>query len=236
MRKLAVVTGASGGIGYAIALALATAGFHAVLVARRAGLLDELAERIRSTGGSAEVCAVDLLAEKAAETIASLIDGRAVDVLVHCAAAFAQAPFAEADTRDFDRLFQLNVRSPLMLTQRLLPNVIDSLGMVVFINSSVGLRAGRDMVIYGATKHALRAVADTLRLEVNQHGVRVLSLYCGRVATPMQEQLFAAERRPYQPELLTQPSDIAEALLGVLALPRTTETTDIHVRPAKASY
>jgi NADP-dependent 3-hydroxy acid dehydrogenase YdfG len=84
---------------------------------------------------------------------------------------------------------------------------------------------------YDASKHALRALADSLRAEVNESGVRVLSIFLGRTASEMQEQLHDEERRNYRPELLLQPQDVASAIVSALMLPRTAEITDIHVRP-----
>ena len=82
-----------------------------------------------------------------------------------------------------------------------------------------------------ATKHAMKAVADSLRDEVNRHGVRVASIFLGRTATERQRAIFAAERRPYQPEHLIQPDDVAGLVLFLLQLPRTGEVTDVVLRP-----
>ena len=84
---------------------------------------------------------------------------------------------------------------------------------------------------YDATKHALKAIADALRGEVNPHGVRVLIVYLGRTATEMQAQIHRMENKPYQPELLLQPEDVASVIMNALSLPRTAEVTDIHIRP-----
>jgi NADP-dependent 3-hydroxy acid dehydrogenase YdfG len=84
---------------------------------------------------------------------------------------------------------------------------------------------------YSATKHALKAIADSLREEVNAEGVRVVSVYPGRTATPMQAEVHELEGKPYKPERLMQPADVAEVVLTALTLPRTTEVTDLMVRP-----
>jgi NADP-dependent 3-hydroxy acid dehydrogenase YdfG len=84
---------------------------------------------------------------------------------------------------------------------------------------------------YDATKHALKAIADSLRAEVNSYGVRVLSVYPGRTATDMQARIHKAEDRSYRPELLLQPADVASVILNALLVPRTAEVTDIHIRP-----
>ena len=89
---------------------------------------------------------------------------------------------------------------------------------------------------YSATKHAFKALADSLRAEVNPDGIRVLSIYPGRTATPRMETLFAQEGRAYRPELLLQPEDIASIVLSTVMLPWTAEVTDIRIRPMAKSY
>jgi NADP-dependent 3-hydroxy acid dehydrogenase YdfG len=113
-----------------------------------------------------------------------------------------------------------------------LPSLVAARGQIVFINSSVGQSVKRPEVAqYAATKHALRAIADSIREEVNPKGVRVLSLYLGRTATPMQEAVAREEGRNYNPESLLQPDDVAEVVVHTLTLPRTAEVTDISIRP-----
>jgi short-subunit dehydrogenase len=118
-----------------------------------------------------------------------------------------------------------------MLTQALLPLLKARQGQIVFINSTVGLRAGANVGQYAATKHGLKALADSLRDEVNADGVRVLSVFLGRTATPMQAAIHEMEGRVYHPEFLMQPEDVAAVVINALSLPRTAEMTDIHVRP-----
>ncbi len=105
------------------------------------------------------------------------------------------------------------------------------MGEVVFINSSSGIVAKPMSAQYDSTKHALKAIADSLRGEVNAHHVRVLSVYLGRTASEMLERIHRMEGKPYRPELLLQPEDIASVMLNALSLPRTAEVTDVHIRP-----
>jgi NADP-dependent 3-hydroxy acid dehydrogenase YdfG len=123
------------------------------------------------------------------------------------------------------------VRAPYLLTQLLLPALLDASGDIVFLNSSVVFFPRPNLSQFAATQHALRGLADTLRAELNSEGVRVLTLYAGRTATQRQERLFREEGRPYTSERLLQPEDIASCLVNALALPRTAEVTEIRVRP-----
>jgi NADP-dependent 3-hydroxy acid dehydrogenase YdfG len=145
-----------------------------------------------------------------------------------------QATLEAARIEDLDVQYSVNVRAPYMLTQHLLPLLTAAQGQIVFVNSTVGLMAKRPEVgQYGATKHALRAVADSLREEVNANGIRVLSVYLGRTATPLQETIHRLEGREYHPEALLQPDDVAAVVLQALFLPPTAEVTDISIRPMR---
>jgi NAD(P)-dependent dehydrogenase (short-subunit alcohol dehydrogenase family) len=124
-----------------------------------------------------------------------------------------------------------NLLGPYVLIRRLLPLLVKAQGMIVFMNSTQGLRASAGVGQYAATKHALKAVADSLRDEVNPAGVRVMSIFPGRTATEMQRAVFAVEGGPYRPERLIQPDDVAALVLSLLQLPRTSEVTDITLRP-----
>lgn len=159
-----------------------------------------------------------------------------VDVLVMCAGEIAHGPVESASLADFDKLYRANVRANYRLVQNLLPMLRKRPGQIVFINSSVGLSARPNVGQFSATQHALRALTDALRAEVNTDGIRVLSVYPGRVATPRQEKLYAKQGTDYKPELLLQPEDIASVVLNALILPRSAEVTEISIRPLAKSY
>jgi NADP-dependent 3-hydroxy acid dehydrogenase YdfG len=231
--QTAVVTGAGTGVGAAIALALAGAGAAVHLIGRRVDMLEATAAKARDMGVEATSHAADLSTDCGQQKLTQQLahDLHHVDVLVQNAATHSSEAIERANLKEFDTLFQTNVRAPYALTQALLPMLKARRGQIVFINSSSGLTAKPSTAQYDATKHALKAVADALRGEVNPHGIRVLSLYLGRTASPMQAQIHRMENRPYQPELLLQPEDVASVIVNVLSLPRTAEVTDIHIRP-----
>jgi short-subunit dehydrogenase len=177
---------------------------------------------------------MDLAREDQTQDLADalLAQGGTVDVLVHSAGTWSYGDFLTASVRELDRMYAVNVRAPYLLTQALLPALRERKGQIVFINSTAGLTARAGVAQYAATKHALKAIADSLRDEVNADEVRVVSVYPGRTATPLQEQVFAAEGKPYAPERLMQPADVASVVLQAITLPRTAEVTDVTVRQA----
>ena len=137
---------------------------------------------------------------------------------------------ARAPLGALDRQYQANVRGPLLLTQRLLARLKNPHGQIVFINSSVGLKARANAGHFSATQHAFKALADALREEVNAVGIRVMNVFPGRTATPRIENLHEQEGRPFQPEVLLQPEDIASVVVNALPLPWTAEVTDINIQ------
>ncbi len=235
---LAVVTGASGGIGRAIALALARESSRLCVVGRDPVSLEET---VAAAKRFSQVTSfqVDLTVEENLKPLLRYLERNAdrLDILIHSAGVIHQDPMACARIEDFDHQYATNVRAPYLITQRLLPMLTTARGQIVFVNSSVGLMAKRPEIgQYSATKHALKAIADSVREEVNPKGIRVLTVYLGRTATPMQEALYQRERKDYHPESLLQPEDIATMIISALSLPRTAEVTDISIRPMQKSY
>jgi NAD(P)-dependent dehydrogenase (short-subunit alcohol dehydrogenase family) len=233
---IAVVTGASSGIGRAVSIALAREGAHLCAVGRNRVALAETAAAARQFSQVRDF-QIDLTLEESFKPLlAHLADAGKLDILIHCAGVIHRNLMDGSRIEDFDLQYATNVRAPYLLTQRLLPLLTAARGQIVFINSSAGLTAKRPEVgQYAATKHALRAIADTLREELNPKGVRVLSVYLGRTATPMQEALFHEEGKAYHPETLLQPEDVASVIVNALTLARTAEVTEISIRPMQKS-
>ncbi|MGH9970457.1 MAG: SDR family oxidoreductase [Pyrinomonadaceae bacterium] len=232
-RKLAVVTGASSGVGRSIALALAEAGADVALLGRRITLLRAVAKKCIESGSRAACYKVDLLNERKVYELKKQVTKTLgeVDILVHSAGVIARANVATASSKEFDWQYQSNVRAPFALTRLFLPALTERKGHIVFINSTVGLVGAAGVSQYAATKHALRAFADSLREELNPHGVRVLSVFLGRTATPMQAKVHQWEGKSYTPERLVQPQQVASVVIGALVLGPEAEVTDIRIRP-----
>jgi len=228
----ALVAGGSEGIGRAIALALAVRGHDVWIAARRTEPLEAVVAEIRAGGGTVQGRSVDLVDDAARATLVEEVlagDG-GLDVLVHSNGTIVRGDIADAALDDFDLQYAANVRAPYALTQALLPGLVRAQGQVVFVNSSAGLAPSANASQYGATMHALRAIANVLRDEVNAAGVRVTSIYPGRTATPRQARIHEWEGKEYRPERLLQPEDVAAIVVAALELPRTAEVTDITIR------
>jgi short-subunit dehydrogenase len=232
--QVAVVTGASSGIGKAIALALAEHGATVCLVSRRLQELEAVvSSSCRTAPSRLRPYQADLAQEKNIHQLVARVQGDLgdIDLLIHSAGIFSRGPVSCASPTDFESQLRTNVLGPYALTQALLPKLRVRSGQIVFINSSAALVARENVSQYAASKHALKAFADSLREEVNKDGIRVLSLYLGRTATPLQAKVCVMENKPYRPEELIQSSDVAAMVVSALSLPRTAEVTEILMRP-----
>jgi short-subunit dehydrogenase len=237
-NRVVVVTGASQGIGRAIALGLAKKKAVLFLVARNGSALQEVADIASTSSPRVMLKAADLAVDGADTEIAESLGQEfgGLDGLVHCAGAFSMGALETASIDELDRLYRTNVHIPYGLTQSLLPLLKRRKGQIAFVNSSQGMQARACVGQFAASQHALKAIADSLRDEVNSDGIRVLSVYCGRTATPRMEAMYKLEGREYKPELLLQAEDVAEAVINALMMPLTAEVTNITMRPLMKSY
>jgi NAD(P)-dependent dehydrogenase (short-subunit alcohol dehydrogenase family) len=232
-NQVAIVTGASRGIGRAIALGLAAQGATVGLVGRDREALDEVAATARAMAPHVVSYRADVTIDREVARLKTSVEADlgGIDILVHCAAVIHVGDVERSSHAEFDEQYRANLYAPYVVTKAFLPMLRSRRGQIVFINSSLGLQTRAAVGQYAATKHALKALADTLRDEVNADGVRVLSVYPGRTATPRQAAIHALEGRPYLPERLLQPEDVASIVISALGLAPTAEVTDIKIRP-----
>jgi NAD(P)-dependent dehydrogenase (short-subunit alcohol dehydrogenase family) len=219
-EAVALVAGASGDIGRAISFNLLSAGAEVFMLGRNMARLAQPPppEKFRE---KCRFVVADLTDNDAIGRINAEISSRnRLDVLVLSSGTYERS----LEPAVFASQIAANVLGPYALLYQLLPLLLEAKGQVVFINSSQALKATAGLGQYAATKHAMKAVADSLRDEVNAHGVRVMSLFLGRTASERQRAaIFAVEGRPYPPERLIQPADVAAVVLSLMQLPRTGE-------------
>jgi len=236
-EQTALVTGASGGIGRAVSGYLAAAGVSLCLSGRRPDALSGVAAALSAPDHPALTYPADLAEEDQVRGLGAFVEQQfdGLDLLVHCAGYIATGPVASMSIEELDRHYRVNFRAPYLLTQLLLPMLRRRSGQIIFVNSSVVFHPKEGVTQYAAMKHALRGFSDSLRAEVNPHGIRVMTVYPGRTAGGMQERLFSEEGRQYHPEQLSQPEDVASAIVAALSMPRTTEVLEILLRPTRKS-
>jgi NADP-dependent 3-hydroxy acid dehydrogenase YdfG len=236
--RFALVTGASSGIGRAIARALAAEAAALRLVGRDGDRLAVAQREALEAGASeAEIVRADLASDAGLEEIVASARRLApLDILVHSAGAYERGAVERGSAHAFDRQYRANLRAPFVITQGVLPLLRERGGDIVFVNSTQGLAASAGLGQFAATQHGLKALADSLRQEVNADDIRVLTVHLGRTATPRQQKIFAAESRSYQPERLMQPEEVAAMVVAALRLPRSAEVTSLVMRPTLKTY
>ena len=165
--RVCILTGASGGIGAALASALAEDGLEMALVARRAGPLEEAAAAIRDAGGQARAYPTDLLDPDATAAMVARVRDELgpCAVLVNNAGVETFQHFHEADSRGIEQAIALNVTAPLLLTRAVLPDMLATRGVVVNLASTAGLFGTPHGAVYSATKAAVLSATRSLRME-----------------------------------------------------------------------
>lgn len=215
--KTALVTGASRGIGAATAEALGAAGAHVILVARTAGGLEEVEERIHKAGGSATIAPVDLAENDSIARLAEAIAGRwsSLDILVLNAAMLGTlAPVAAIDAKEFARLLTLNVMAQQQMIAAFDPLLRASeAGRLIGVTSSVGATPRAYWGAYGASKAALDNLLLAYGAEnANISAVRVAIVDPGATATAMRRKAYPGEDQ----STLKSPATVANAILALV--------------------
>jgi NAD(P)-dependent dehydrogenase (short-subunit alcohol dehydrogenase family) len=196
--RRALVTGASSGIGLGAAAALAEAGAEVTLVARRVAELEQVQYAIQSSGGLAEVLALDIT--DLAATAAALAARQPFDVLVNSAGLARHAPALDTTPEDYDAAMGLNLRAAFFLTREVARGLTarGKPGSLINVSSQMGHVGGPDRAVYCANKHALEGMTKAMALEWAPHGIRVNTLCPTFIRTPLAEQsLKDPERRAW---------------------------------------
>lgn len=235
--KIALVTGASRGIGRASAVALAREGAHVIAAARTASELETLAGEIRALGRDALAfpCDVSLEADVDAMTAAAMAQFGRVDILVNNAGAGKYGPVPSLTAADYDWMMNTNMRSTFLCTRAFLPGMIERRsGDIVFVGSVSGLRGTPNQTVYSATKHAQHGFATALDAECREHNVKVSYLAPGGTHTHF---AFGMGRTQGDPKLdqYMDPEDVADAVVFAVTQPPKVRAFLIAIRPMHES-
>ena len=214
--KWILITGASKGLGRAMALTFAEAGASLILNARSAGLLEEVKAAVEACGVECECVAGDVTDDAVIETLAALAVEWDLDVLVNNAGIVDIRPLEDVPDQRVRDVIELNMVAPILLTKALTPHFkARRAGAIVNINSGGGRKPGLHHTIYCASKFGLYGFAETLRLEFKPLGVRILNVHPGKMAT----QLFNAAGKEMDISQFIPPKDIAGVILRLLRMP-----------------
>lgn len=240
-RQIALVTGASSGIGEATALALAERGMRVALAARRADQLEALAERIRQAGGEALALVADVTNEEQTRAMVQRTQeewGR-IDILVNSAGLMLLGPIAEANTEDWRRMISTNLLGLLYATHSVLPIMkAQGSGHIVNISSAAGRTVRAGSGVYNATKWGVGALSEALRQECVQDHIRVTIIEPGIVNTDLATHItnpaareIALRRREEITPLRSE--DVASAIVYAVTQPPYVDVNEILLRPTE---
>ena len=237
--KVALVTGASSGIGEATALALASAGASVAVAARRADRLAGLVRRIQKTGVKALAVPCDMTAQAEAikavdETIAKL--GR-IDILVNSAGIMQTGGIENGDMDEYRQVFDINLFATIYACKAAVPGMLGQGGGDILNISSLAARKGNAHTnAYSASKHALNSMSDLMRQELGNRNIRVCILMPGATTTEVGDNISDPQWR-YKiqahvgKEGAVLPSEVADTIVFILSLPRNVNVSEICVRP-----
>lgn len=228
---IALVTGATSGIGRAIAYALASEGHHVLALGRNTKILAKLAEDSRITPLN-----VDLTDRMAVQESLANIE---VDILVNNAGIMPPLePFYSVKQEDIDKTIATNFAAQVTITHIVVSGMIArKRGHVFFTGSTAGHVAFPNMAVYCATKFAISGFAQALKLDLADYGIRVTEIVAGRVETNLYLNILNEEKRKamYANDSAAQPKDVADMVLAVLALPQSVDVTRFDILPTRQS-
>ncbi len=217
----AMITGAGGGLGAAIADALAPT--HTLFLAGRpSARLDTVAERLGASTWPVDFADLDAIAD----TVEPIVE---LDVLVHNAGVAYPGRVADSSVDEWRATMAVNVVGAVALTLALLPALRAAGGRVVFINSGAGRTPSPGLASYSASKFALRAFADSLRAD--EPALRVTTVYPGRIDTEMQRDLVAYEGGEYRAERFLRAQTVAQFVADAVNAPADADVHEVVVRP-----
>jgi len=243
--KTALITGASSGIGAATALKLAANGAKVGLAARRTERLQEIVSQISRAGGQAialEMDVVDVASVQAGVSRLAEAFG-SIDIVFNNAGLMPLSDIDALKTDEWHRMVDVNIKGVLNTTAAVLPHMIgQKSGHIVNTSSIAGRKVFGGLTVYCATKHAITALSDGMRIELGKkHNIRVTCVQPGAVETELYDQISDPAARQQMEDLKTQmeflkAEDIAETVLFAVQSPRHVDIAEVFVMPTQQAW
>ncbi|MBK6505189.1 MAG: SDR family oxidoreductase [Ignavibacteria bacterium] len=231
-NKIIWVTGASTGIGKAIAEKFSSKGCTVVITARSKSRLDDIVKEIRLTGREAMAYVCDVSSERSVIHTAKKIQEKygTIDVLINNAGATVFKSFLDTETKDYDNVIDTNLKGPFLCMKAVLPQMIrKKTGSIINILSVAANTTFENSSVYSASKAGMQAMASCIRKEVRKHNIKICNIYPGAVETDMWD---IKARQQFRNRMMT-PADIGDIAFDVYNKPERLMVEDLVVRPVK---
>ena len=226
-RPIALVTGATSGIGKACVAALSTSGYEVIAVGRRVDILKAICSEYNAKAVPLDIKNLSALKDELGDV--------EINVLVNNAGTIPSvSALHEMPHADIDDMISVNLTAPIHLTRIVLPNMIkNGSGHIFFTGSTAGQTPFPSVAVYGATKAAISSFAASLRCDISGSNVRVTEIVAGRVQTEIYNNAIDAEARQemYTAFDAVQPKDVAEMLMNVIKMPQHVDITRFDILP-----
>tara|TARA_B100000029_G_C17592206_1_gene962917 strand:+ start:1889 stop:2593 length:705 start_codon:yes stop_codon:yes gene_type:complete len=230
-QPIAVITGASSGIGESIAYKLSEYNYHIVIIARSINKLSLIKEKIKT---ECTAIKADLSNPKEIKRVVSKIENpQNIEVLVNNAGIGIFNKVQDTSLKDWDSQINTNLRAPFLITKAFLPYMINkNMGKIIFINSVAGLNPYPFGSAYVASKYGMRGFSSTLREEVRQNNIKVISIHPGAVDTPLWDKSDSDFNR----KDMLNVKDVSEMIIQTILAPNNLVCEEITLRRTKGDF
>jgi len=231
-EKSIVITGATSGIGFELAIRLIKEGAKVFLVGRNFDKLKKILSSLEINNSKVFFLSTNFIDFSDVENLIIKLKLEAdIDVLIHCAGAISLGSFEDDTIENLNIQYKVNVAAPFYITQKLLPALKSTKGQIIFLNSTAGLESNENTSLYASSKHAIKAMAKSLRKEILKDKIKVTNIFLGSTDTPMQEKVQKIKGNVYDPNKFMPAKDVADTIISILRIPKNMTITDITLLP-----
>jgi len=232
IKPTAVVTGSSSGIGRSLAVNLSDK-YYIYLVSRNKEKLNKTSELIKAKNNKSEAIIADITKEKDVDRIASIIKSSKLELLINNAGLFKPSLMEDTSVKDWDDQININLRGSFLMTRAVIKNMINmKTGRIVFINSIAGIYPFKSSSAYCASKFGLRGFASSLREEMREHNIKVISVFPGAVNTPIWDESGIDLPK----DEMMSVKDVSKIIINAINAPGNCTTEEIQINRVQGSF
>ena len=233
-KKIAIVTGASSGIGKNISIQLAQNNFMVILIGRNQKKLKHIERRIKLSGNDCIIINADITNEQSVENIlANIKSPKSIEVLINNAGIGVFNKIENISVEEWDRQINTNLRASFLMTKLIVPYMIkNKTGKILFINSVAGISSYPFSSAYVASKFGLRGFSSSIRKELREHNIKVISIHPGAIDTPFWENV----KGEFPRDEMLSPDDVVDSILHTILAPNNVVCEELIIRRTAGDF